>query len=194
MSRKVRRVRYTLDTKGIDHLPDEEIAAILRGADELIMSGGRTMLTKVLKGSRAKQVLELGLDQNPSYGYYANLRLEDIQARVDWTIVNDYLQIRYDYRLPLLVYTPRGWVVERETFAQELLDEFDQMLATSDGPYDMHYLKDRPRDMILLLLDKVEATGDPKYVPLLLAWAEIDYKKVQQRIGEVIAALEQGAS
>lgn len=194
MSRKVRRVRYTLDTKGIDHLPDEEIAAILRGADELIMSGGRTMLAKILKGSRAKQVLELGLDQSPSYGYYAHLRLEDIQARVDWTIVNDYLQIRYDYRLPLLVYTPRGWVVERETFAQELLGEFEQMLADSDGPYDMHYLKDRPRDMIMLLLDKVEATGDPKYVPLLLAWAEIDYKKVQQRIGEVIAALEQGTS
>ena len=194
MSKKVRRVRYTLDTKGIDHLPNEEIAAILRAADELIMSGGRTLLAKILKGSRARQVLELGLDQNPSYGYYANLRLEDIQVRVDWTIVNDYLQIKYDYRLPLLVYTPRGWAVERETFAQELLDEFEQMLVASDGPFDMHYLKDRPRDMILLLLDKVEATGDPRYVPLLLSWAAIDYKKVQQRIGDVIRCLEQGSS
>lgn len=193
MSRKVRRVRYTLDTKGIDHLPDEEIAAILRGADELIMSGGRSMLTKILKGSRARQVLELGLDQNPSYGYYASLSPGEIQGRVDWTIVNDYLRIEYDYRLPLLVYTRRGWAIERETFAQELLDQFDQMLDAGDGPYDMGYLKDRPRDMILLLLDKVEATGDPKYVPVLLAWAAIDYKKVQQRISEVISCLEQGA-
>lgn len=40
MSRKVQRVRYTLDPKGIKALPYEEIAAILRGADELIMQGG----------------------------------------------------------------------------------------------------------------------------------------------------------
>lgn len=53
-------MRYTLDIKGIKNLPYEEIAAILRAADELIMSGGRSLLTKVLKGSCAKKVLELG--------------------------------------------------------------------------------------------------------------------------------------
>ena len=40
MSRKVQRVRYRLDAKGIPALPLDEIAAILRGADTLIMSGG----------------------------------------------------------------------------------------------------------------------------------------------------------
>ena len=44
MTRKVQRVRYRLDAKGVKTLPPEEIAAILRGADGLIMSGGRTML------------------------------------------------------------------------------------------------------------------------------------------------------
>ena len=48
MSRRVQRVRYTLETKGIESLPQEEIAAILRGADNLIMSGGRSLLAKVL--------------------------------------------------------------------------------------------------------------------------------------------------
>lgn len=189
MGKKVKRVRYHLDDKGIESLSAEEIAAILRGADDLIMAGGRNLLTKILKGSRAKKVLELGLDESPVYGYYEHLRMEDIQARVDWVILKGYLDIKYDYRLPLLVYTPWGWEIERETFATELLAGFDELLEAGPGPYDMEYLKDRDRGMILLLLDKVQATGDPKYIPLLRDWAEVDYKKVRQRIREIIGHL-----
>ena len=192
MGRRVRRVGYTLDTKGLKPLPKEEIAAILRGADDLIMSGGRSLLVKVLKGSRAKKVLELGLDKSPVYGYHAPLTMDQILARVDWTIVNGYLDIEYDYRLPLLRYSHRGWEIERETYAGELLQEFDEMLASGCEQFDMSYLKDRARDMILLLLDKVEVTGDRKYVPILEAWAEIDYKKVRKRIQQVVDRLEQG--
>jgi len=194
MGKRVQRVRYTLDTKGIENLPDEEIVAILRGADDLIMSGGRSLLARVLKGSRVKKVLELGLNESPVYGYYAHLTIEEILARVDWTIVNGYLGIEYDYRLPLLRYTKWGWEIERETYASELLRGFDEMLATSSGPYDMRYLKDRARDMILLLLDKVGEAGEKKYVPLLEAWAEVDYKKVRRRIRQVIGDLNQAAS
>ena len=43
MSRKVRRVPYQLDTRDVKDLPLEEITAILRGADDLIMSGGRSL-------------------------------------------------------------------------------------------------------------------------------------------------------
>jgi hypothetical protein len=45
--------------------------------------------------------------------------------------------------------------------------------------------------MILRLLDKIEAAADPRYVPLLVAWKKIDYKKVQIRIRDVIRRLEQ---
>jgi len=202
MSRKVRRVRYTLDPKGIKSLTYEEIAAptrpivdgaILRGADPLIMSGGRSLLAKVLKGSRAKEVLGLGLDQNPAYGYYADLTIEQITARIDWAIVHGYLKIEYDYRLPFLVYAERGWEIERETYAEELLRGFDDLLAKGP-PYDMTYLKDRARDMILLLLDKVEATGDRKYIPLLEAWAEVDYRKVRERIAQVVAGIHRAST
>jgi hypothetical protein len=191
MSKKVRRVRYRLDDKGIHSLPPEEVAAILRGADELIMSGGRSLLTRILKGSRAQKVLELGLDRSPVYGYYNHLRMDEILARIDWVILEGYLDIEYDYRLPLLVYTERGWAIERETYANELLRGFDDLLATGPRPYDMSYLKDRDRGLIFLLLDKVRATGDAKYIPLLEAWAEIDYKKVRKRIRHVIDHLNQ---
>ena len=191
MSRKVRRVLYTLDTKGIRSLPRKDIVAILRGADDLIMRGGRSLLTQVLRGSRAQKVRELGLDKSPVYGYYAHLTAEETLARIDWMIVHGYLATEYDYRLPLLVYTEHGWEIERDTYADELLRGFDALLAAGNGPFDMTYLKDRARDMILLLLDKVEASGERKYIPLLEAWAEVDYKKVRQRIRQVIAVLQQ---
>jgi hypothetical protein len=44
--------------------------------------------------------------------------------------------------------------------------------------------------VIFLLLDKVQATKDPKYIPVLEAWAKVDYKKVQARIREAIESLE----
>lgn len=188
--RKVQRVRYRLDAQDVTELPPEEIAAILRGADNLIMTGGRNLLTKILKGSRDKKVLSLDLNQSPVYGYYHHLTLADIQARVDWTILNGYLAIEYEWSLPLLRYTPRGWEIERETFARELLSGFDALLATGQTEFDMTYLKDRSRDMILLLLDMVAETGDPKYIPLLKAWATVDYKKVQKRIRAVMRTLQ----
>jgi hypothetical protein len=194
MSRKVQRIPVTLDTKGIRALSDEEIAAILRGADDLIMSGGRALLTKILKESRDKKVLELGLDKNPVYGHYRLLSSEEVIARIDWVILHGYLRIEYDYRLPLLVFTEKGWEIERETYANELLHGFDEMLKANNSHYDMSYLKDRNRGMIFLLLDKIEATGDLKYIPILEAWAAIDYKKVSQRIGEVLERLKGGRS
>jgi hypothetical protein len=47
MSRKVQRVRYELDPKNIKKLSPEELQAILRGADELIGSGGRRLLVQI---------------------------------------------------------------------------------------------------------------------------------------------------
>lgn len=192
MSRKkYDRVRYTLDAGDVKSLPPDEIAAVLRAADELVMTGGRNLLTKILKGSRDKKLLALHLDQSPMYGYYSHLTLAEIQKRVDWVILEGYLAIEYELSIPLLRYTQKGWAIERETFARELLAGFDQLIASGATEFDMLYLKDRARDMIMILLDMVEATNDPKYIPLLEAWAAVDYKKVRQRIAQVIEKLGQ---
>ena len=58
----------------------------------------------------------------------------------------------------------------------------------------MSHLKDRNRGLILLLLDKVEGTNDRKYIPVLKAWEQIDYRKVQSRIRQVIHLLNRSAT
>ena len=189
MSRRVQRVEYHLDPGKIKDLPSEEIKAILRGADEMIAKGGRNLLTKVLKGSQAKDVLGLQLEQSPVYGYYRNLSPEDILAKIDWVILNGFMRLEYDYRLPLLVYTKAGWEIEKKTYAHELLQDIDRFLAAGQRPYDMSYLKDRNRDLIWCLLDKIETSGDSKYIPVLEDWELVEYKKVRERIQQVISHL-----
>ena len=190
MSKKVYRVRYQLDSKDIQHLPQDEIKKILRAADPLIMSGGRSLLAKVLKGSKEKKLLEHKLDTNPAYGYFSNLSIEKITAKIDWTILRDFLSIEYDYRLPLIVYTPLGWEIEKDTYSDELLAGFDNMLNSDQKVFDMTYLKDRNRQLINLLLDKVQETRDAKYIPILESWAEIDYKKIKKRINAIVTNLK----
>ena len=188
MGKRVNRVPYRLDSKGIKELPFNEIKAILRAADPLIMSGGRNMLAKILKGSKEKKLLELQLDKSPVYGFFKELTIKDILAKIDWSIENHYLEIRYDYRLPLLAFTEKGWDIEKDTYAEELLEKLESVLDSKDYTFVME-LKDRDREMILLLLSKIQSTGDRRFIPLLKAWAEIDYKKVRKKINRVIAAL-----
>jgi hypothetical protein len=190
MSRKSRRVPIRLDAKGLSDLPGADLHAVLRGADDLIAQGGRTLLKRLLRGSKNKDILARGLESSPVYGYFKELSDEETLARIDWTILNGYLHVEHFDRLPLLVYTQKGWEIERENYVDELLAGFDKLIQEGP-PFDMEHLKDRDRPMILRLLDKIEATGDRRYVPLLVAWKKIDYKKVQIRIRKVIRRLEQ---
>lgn len=194
MSRRPQRIPVHLDGKSIKSLPTADIHAILRAADALIAVGGRSLLTKILTGSRSKDILAHGLDQNPAYGFYRDMPEEDVLARIDWMILHRYLRIEYEGRLPVLVFTPLGWEIERENYAAEIVRGFDDMLAAGPGPYAMQYLKDRNRTMILLVLDKVQASGDPKYLRLLDDWARVDYQKIRQRIGQVKSHLSGGAA
>lgn len=185
MSRTKQRVRYELDSGNVRYLPNDEMKAILRAADELIAVGGRSMLAKILKGSREKKVLAHGLNQCPAYGYYRALTLQDIGNRVDWMIENGYLEIEYRDRLPVLVFSEIGWAIEMETYAEELLQKLVGLLNGKDFSYVLE-LKNRNRAMILLLIEKIKMTGNARFVPLLNAWKKIEYKKVQHEIQGVI--------
>lgn len=181
MGRRKPRVRVELDSGNVKGLSDEEIKAILRAADELITTGGRNMLAKILKGSKDKKVLEHGLDQCPVYGFYKTMTLQQISYRIDWIIKRGYLEIQYQDRLPMLVFSEKGWEIERETYATELLQKLHELLEDNDFSY-VRELKDRNRGMILLLIEKIKQTGNVRFLPLLDAWKAIEYKRVQLAI------------
>ncbi len=189
MSRKTKHVPITLHPLSVEQLPREEIRIILRGADDLIMSGGRTLLARILKGSREKKILQLKLDHSPAYGSFRELTIEDITTRIDWLIVNDYLGIEYDYRLPLLIYRPRGWAIERETYANELMESINIWLANPATTPDIGWLNDKNREVLFLLLDHIEASQNPKYLPILEAWVSHTSRRLARRIHAVIGVL-----
>jgi superfamily II DNA helicase RecQ len=172
-----------------EHLPMDEIKAILRGADELIASGGRTLLVKILRGSRDKKLLELKLDASPAYGYFHDLSSEEVLAKIDWLISHLYLRYEYSGRLPVLLYTEQGWEIERITYTEGLFQTITEAVRKGNTDFDMGFLKDKNREIIILLLGMLRESGDARYIPLLDSWEKIDYKKVRQRIRGVIHEL-----
>ncbi|WP_243292021.1 RQC-minor-1 family DNA-binding protein [Bacillus sp. FJAT-47783] len=190
MARK-RRVKVHLNKGDVRSLSRDEIKAILRAADDLIAVGGRALLAKILKGSKDKKVLELKLNENPKYGYYQHLTIDQIQHRIDWMILSDYLEIEYSGRLPVIVFSEKGWEIERDQYADELLAEWQQWVNQNVKPLSMEYLKDRNRGMMLLFLEKVKETKNQAFIPFLKQWEKIEYKKMKQAIRDVIQELDE---
>ena len=184
MSRKVRRVPVILDAGEIKDLPQEDIRMILRGADELISTGGRSMLAKILKGSKDKKIFEYKLNECPAYGYYQDMKLDDISKCIDWMIKKDYLRIEYDYRLPLLVFSKKGWQIEKETFAQELYQRMCLDVKEKKARVILE-MKEVNRQVVMCVLDKIEKDGTKEFLPYLEAWKMLEVKKVAARIIEV---------
>ncbi|MCD8509454.1 MAG: superfamily II DNA helicase, partial [Bacillus sp. (in: Bacteria)] len=129
--------------KNIKQLTEEEIKVILRAADEIIARGGRTLLAKILKGSKEKRVLELELDRSPVYGYFKSEKLDEIIQKIDWMIDYDFLDIEYFRKLPMIVFTERGWQIEADQYTDELLNEWREWLKQGKQSPDMTNLKDR---------------------------------------------------
>lgn len=184
MSKKVRRVPVILDAGEIKDLPQEDIRMILRGADALISTGGRSMLAKILKGSKDKKIFEYKLNECPAYGYYQDMKLDDISKCIDWMIKKDYLRIEYDYRLPLLVFSEKGWQIEKETFAQELYQRMCLDVEEKKARV-LFEMKEVNRQVVMCVLDKIEKEGTEEFLPYLEAWKMLEVKKVAARIAEV---------
>ena len=189
MSRKVRRVPVILDAGEIGDLPWEDIRMILRGADELISTGGRSMLAKILKGSKDKKILEYKLNECPAYGYYHDMKLDDISKCIDWMIKKDYSRIKYNYRLLLLVFSEKGWEIEKETFAEELYQRVCLDIKEKNACV-IFEMKEVNRQGVMLVLDKIEKDGTEEFLTCLETWKLLEVKKVAVRITEVEYAIK----
>ncbi|AGF57834.1 superfamily II DNA helicase RecQ [Clostridium saccharoperbutylacetonicum] len=189
MSRKP-RVRYNLsDLTGQKNPSKEDINNILRAADEIIASAGRTMLAKILKGSKDKKVLENGLYQCPSYGYYNMLTIEEITKIIDWMIVNGYLEIYYNGRLPMIVFSERGWETYKPYYVDEL---YSLVLKVNEiGAENLiERLKQTNRQVVKMLLLKIGESKNIGFIRFLMEWELVEVKKVRIIINHTISKLK----
>ena len=184
MARNRKKVEFQLNSGAVVDLPMEDIKVILRAADELINTGGRNMLVKILKGSKDKKLLEHELDQCPVYGYYHDLKQEEISARVDWMLKEDYLRISYSGRLPMLIFSEKGWEIEKETFAEELFQRLRKDAEKNEFSV-VNEMEHVNRQGITDLLEKVRQRGDSSFIPQLDIWKAGAVKKVKTHIESV---------
>lgn len=111
-------------------------------------------------------------------------------ARIDWTILNGFLQIEYFGRLPLLTYTPAGLDIEIDSITDEYLARLRQMTGTEADIQFLESRRDTPRPTLWKLLEKIEAAGDRAFIPVLTMWADHAPKKIRARIHALSAVLE----
>lgn len=173
----------------IRQLRFRDVAAILRAVDAWHGEGGRTQLARLLKGSRNRRVLVRGVENCPVYGYFRDRTIRDIIARIDWVIDRGFLTTEHRGRTPVLVYTMRGWEIEKETMAAELVRGFDELIDSGLTLFNMNYLCDRSPELLDRVLDKVLDRGDPRYLPILEAWQRVAHDSIRRRLGGVITEL-----
>lgn len=184
------KIRYTLsNVDNVSPLSEYEINAILRAADEIIFSGGRTMLAKILKGSKDKKIIEKDLQKCPAYGAFHNCTIDEITAKIDWIIVHGYLRIEYDYRLPLIVFTDKGWETYKPIYVEELYAVM-VIAEVEDYPSVIERLKTTNRQVVTMLLDKIATSKNLKLIDLLTNWKTNEVKKVKAMITSTLEKLE----
>jgi predicted nucleotidyltransferase len=188
MGRRVRRVPVVLHPSDEPPTPGE-IDAILLAADEITWSAGRNGLTLILKGSRAAKVFEKGWDQVENYGALAHLTRDEIARKIDWMIHEGWLEIKYDWALPLIAHSEPGWERVQKLWGEKLLGEFETWVA--EGRPDSVWPRIEPfhRQIKFQLLERIRLQQAQHLAPVLLAWWPNEVRKVRERIGGVLRDL-----
>jgi len=184
MGRRVRRVPVAL-TLPAEPPTADEIDTILMAADEVIMRAGRNGLTLILKGSRSAKVFEKEWNQVETYGALAHLTRDEIARKVDWMIHHRWLRIEYDWALPLIAHSERGWERVQRLWVEKLLGEFETWVTEGQPEQVWPRIKTIHRQIKFQLLERIRAQQAHHLAPVLLAWRPHEVRKVQERIGGV---------
>lgn len=182
-----KKVHYELDQGNISELAESELIMVLRAADDIIARGGRAMLAKILKGSKDKTILQYELQNSPAYGFYHDKTIKEITQIVDYCINMDFFEIEYVGKLPKIIYTAKGWEIEKKTYAKEYYNKLKQMVVDKTiNLAEIQHLLKLNREVILLLLDMIENNRDTDLIDILLIWKRYEVKKVQKRINSIV--------
>jgi len=147
------------------------------------------MLAKILKGSKDKKLLEKQLELCPSYGYYRKLTIEEITKIIDWMIINNYLDIDYNGRLPMIVFSGKGWETYKPLYMDEL---YNKILNVGEDTRDalIDELTKTNREVIIMLLLKIGSSKNIRFIEFLTKWETVEVKKVRQKISGAILKLK----
>lgn len=143
------------------------------------------MLAKILKGSKDKKVLEKQLDKCLVYGCFSQLSIEEITKKIDFLVRHDYLMIVYDYRLPLIVFSDKGWWIEKETYCDEWLVKLKKL-----DEHLLEQLKNVNNQVKVLMIEKIVDMNDSSYLPYLKIWQSIESKRNRKMINQAINQLK----
>ena len=178
--RKQFRQEYRLDSGNIQRLDLSDIETIIRATEDLINEGGRNLLVKILRGSQAKVVLP-EFRKNPMYGKWSALSETEVAQRVDWCIQEEYLQIQYSGKLPLLAYGDSGIAIECRLIASEYL-----ALAAINDPGLHQKIPNVPISTLYALLDLITNSREVEsYTPFLKQWQNYATKRFRKQINRV---------
>lgn len=145
------------------------------------------MLAKILKGSKDKKLLSYKLDTCPSYGAFQEMTLNKIMEYIDFTIQKGYLEIAYNAKLPMLVYTEQGWSIEKETYAEELLEN---ILSNSKKEDILELMHTTNREVKLLMLEKIATSKNNAYITFLEMWKTNEVKKMKSAIQKTLNTIK----
>ncbi|MGV8154063.1 MAG: RQC-minor-1 family DNA-binding protein [Alkaliphilus sp.] len=191
MGNKRTRVRVNLNRNpNIEDLLECDIEKILRAADDIIGIAGRSMLAKILKGSKDKKVLKNNLQNCPSYGYYSDKTIAEITDIADWMILNNFLDISYAGQLPMIVFTNYGWELYKPIYANELISKMIMAKKSPDYNNLIILMKDVNRQVVLLLLEIIVIKKHFDAIKFLKLWEIQAYKKVAKKIRYTLKQLE----
>ena len=108
---------------------------------------------------------------------------------IDWSIRAGYLAWDYDGRLPLIVFTQKGWELYKPIYAEEL---HQRILHTAEEKAVLaliEQLKKTNREVILLLLEDRATSKNIGILRFLEQWRQCEIQKVRSRIDWTITEI-----
>jgi superfamily II DNA helicase RecQ len=171
------------------NLAQRNLVCVLRAADDLRGRGGPELLARVLKGEASSRLRKMGLEECPVYGIFAHMDMPQILARINLAMMEGYLKFDQVGDRFYVTLTEDGREVELDTLANEIIYEFDEILA-SNQPIDLSDLILLDRQTLDRVLSRLESNCDPKYIPILENWEIYENRKMRNRIDRLIEKLK----
>lgn len=161
---------------------EKELDIILMGADSIIpISGGRNYLTQLLKGSKSQVMKRNNAEESEHYGKLSYLTLKEIERRIDWMIVKEWLKLEQEWKQPHIRHTMKGWERVKKLWVDKLIDLMENDTGTFlEKIHDIHH------EIKHQLLDRIQEKRLTSLTPFLLRWKEIGVKKVRKRINAIL--------